>query len=140
MLFKHDILLLIGHGFDSKQASEGKDMGRPKWKSIPFLPALGGSVPGEPGIYAVVRHPRVLGLPIEHRVLYVGRSRNLRRRFSQHVRPWSQHSRLLNPAENDGSWEFWFAPMPEADLAPLEYELIRQVQPCANVHMKGDRR
>jgi len=38
-------------------------------------------VPMRPGIYAILRLPRVLGLPLSVDALYVGRARNLRRRL-----------------------------------------------------------
>ena len=59
-----------------------------QWKNIPLLKPFGIEVPPAPGIYAITHAERALGLPMRNRIVYVGRSVNLRRRFREHESTW----------------------------------------------------
>ena len=113
-----------------------------QWRAIQFLSVLTREVPESSGLYAISRVNRVMGLPIEKEVLYVGKSKNLRRRFKEHVDPWRESSRNLrvlyarNRAE---SLEFWFLAFPSDLMGDAERELIKQARPKANIIYNGEK-
>ena len=53
------------------------------WSHIDYHSASGSYLPKMPGIYAVMRVKRAFGIPLTLDVLYVGKSKNLYRRFTQ---------------------------------------------------------
>lgn len=91
------------------------------------------------GLYAILRAPRVHGLPVAWEIGYVGKTRNLRRRFREHVVPWRERSRALRASSihRDPDWEFWFREFEVTQLDRGERELIRRVRPSLNLLQYG---
>lgn len=103
-----------------------------KWKSSTFSPALSFLIPKESGVYAIVRLRRIMGLPTQLEVLYVGKSNNLRRRFAEHANPWREHNEVLNSITDRDNWEFWYLGLPQKELNTAERDLIRASNPITN--------
>jgi excinuclease UvrABC nuclease subunit len=56
-------------------------MKRVDWKVADFHPVHRYRVPERPGIYAIVKAERSLGMPLQTTPIYVGMATNLRRRL-----------------------------------------------------------
>ena len=69
----------MDHVFENSHLIEGR-----RWVRLPTARAGSGAAPSLPGIYVYGEVFGVLGLPVELRWMYVGRSGDLRRRFSDH--------------------------------------------------------
>ncbi len=110
----------------------------PNWKNIPFSAGLATEVPPDSGIYAIARVRRVLRLPVDLSLLYVGQSRDLRRRFRDHAVPWRRGSRALKQLPDSESWEFWYRRFPEDLLDEAERHLIRTAEPVINIIRYGE--
>ena len=104
-----------------------------RWIGARGLEAAIRSAPAQPGVYAIGMREALLGLPMEFRWAYIGRSRNLPRRLSQHRREVEENPLLrrwlLSNAERV---EVWLAPVEEEYIARVEEDLIRQLKPDAN--------
>ncbi len=91
-------------------------------------------VPHKPGVYLM--RDRL------HRVIYVGKARDLRKRLAQHFLPSNQQKAdLKNRALYDSVWEFETHEVrnePEALL--LEGSLIKEYRPKYNVSFRDDKR
>ena len=111
-----------------------------KWKPIAMQAAMSTRVPPVSGLYAILRAPRLHGLPIDWEIAYIGKSRNLRRRFQEHVVPWRERSTTLrwSPTYRDKDLEFWYRELATDQLDHGERELIRRVQPALNMIRYGD--
>ena len=110
------------------------------WKPIAMQAALNTSVPATSGLYAILRAPRLHGLPVEWEIAYIGKSRNLRRRFQEHALPWREGSNMLrwSSISRDKNLEFWYRELAPDQLDRGERELIRRVQPALNVLRYGE--
>ena len=100
------------------------------WSSIPA--ALGGEpfVPETPGVYAFCDVRRRHNMPFDLTAIYIGKARNLRRRFRDHLNPLAEHNlQLFDALKRDGV-EFWFAVSSEIDA--LEKKLIEDLDPPFN--------
>lgn len=111
------------------------------WKNVNLVPSAEPWIPARTGLYAILRAPRVLNLPVEWEIGYVGKSLNLRRRFREHVLPWREKSQLLrsSPIYRDADWEFWYREVRAEELDQGERELIRRVQPALNSIKYGEK-
>jgi excinuclease UvrABC nuclease subunit len=103
------------------------------WRHIDYHSASGSFLPKMPGVYAVMRVKRAFGIPIDLNVLYVGKSKNLFRRFTQHVDPYRQHNKSLNDVGGLQGLEFWYVQASAEELDQIERKLIRELSPSANV-------
>jgi excinuclease UvrABC nuclease subunit len=109
------------------------------WKSIPMQAGLSVRVPAFSGLYAILRAPKLHGLPVEWEIAYVGKTLNLRRRFREHAIPWRERSRTLRGSSiyRDPDWEFWYRELEPAQLDRGEQDLIRRVRPALNLMLYG---
>jgi|GEM_PF-7091133 len=101
------------------------------WRVAAF--SVGGkrSVPSHPGVYAILRVERILGLPHQVEVLYIGRSGNLRIRLGRHLSPMVAHNEVSFLPDRS-TLEFWCHFMPGEDIASAEKTLIRSLKPTTN--------
>ncbi len=103
------------------------------WKLKRFVTST-TQVPPIPGIYVLSQLHTAEGLPISWNHVYIGQSKNLRRRLDQHtmrteVRP--ELHRFMEVCHN-GLW-VWYTTDVETDtLSDLEIVLIRQLRPRFN--------
>ena len=87
-------------------------------------------VPEQSGVYAFCRVSRSNGLPFELCAVYIGRAKNLRRRFREHLNPLTEHNGQLFDALKGSAIEFWYT---EAeDIEQLEKALIKDIDPEFN--------
>src|SRR5262245_9871679 len=111
----------------------GVQMTRAKWRVIELHRVFGEGVPSKPGVYAIARAQRVLGIPLATTPLYVGKSKNLGGVFVQHADPLREHNRTLNDAAIITPLEFWFVVLPEDQLNSTERKAVRLLQPLTNI-------
>jgi excinuclease UvrABC nuclease subunit len=105
----------------------------PDWSFTQYHPVFAEEVPRSSGVYAVLRVSRSSGIPVSSEVLYVGKSRDLRKRFRGHTDPYRQHNRALNALSHEKGLEFWYSPVNAAELDAAERKLIRDLNPVTNV-------
>jgi hypothetical protein len=109
------------------------------WSSVGFDLGREIAVPERAGVYVLARVSRQYGLPVTFEVLYVGRSKNFRRRYREHAvlhEPNPALNRLVI-SDNQGV-EFWYAVMDVSQTSEAERELIRHFLPSANrIQYKG---
>jgi len=106
---------------------------RTPWRHVDYHRASGTYLPKMPGIYAVLRVKRTFGIPVNLNVLYVGKSKNLQRRFTQHTDPYRQHNKALNEIHDTQGLEFWYVQAGVEELDQLERKLIHELVPSANI-------
>ncbi len=108
-----------------------------KWTNIKFSDSLALLVPKASGIYAIVEVNRVYGLPTGYRVLYIGKTKNLRRRLLDHVDRRKEHNEELYNLNNREKWEYWFIDVPLRKLDIVEKEFIKTIKPKTNKILYG---
>jgi excinuclease ABC subunit C len=91
-------------------------------------------VPHKPGVYLM--RDRF------HRVIYVGKARNLRKRVSQYFTPSKiMRADLKTRALLDSIWDFeWHSVASEPEAMLLEGRLIKEFRPRYNVSFRDDKR
>ena len=72
------------------------------------------------GVYAILRIERRLGLPMHSDALYIGKTRNLRRRMGNHLDPATAHNEQVDAINDRESLEFWCNLMPGDQLTAAE--------------------
>lgn len=73
-----------------------------------------------------------MGLPMRSDPLYVGKTKNLRKRMSSHLDPARAHNEQVGAVSDRESLEFWCNLMPDDQIDMAEKLLIRTVNPTAN--------
>ncbi len=91
-------------------------------------------VPHKPGVYLM--RDRF------HRVIYVGKARNLRKRVSQYFTPGrTMRADLKTRALLDAIWDFeWHLAGSEPEALLLEGKLIKEYRPRYNISFRDDKR
>ena len=88
------------------------------------------TIDSSPGVYRM--------LDSEHRVLYVGKARNLRARVSSYSRPTGHTARIARMIANTTSMMF-LTTKTETEALLLEQNLIKQLKPKFNVLLRDDK-
>ena len=107
-----------------------------QWQSRPLGHASRASIPTMTGVYMMcVRLPHA-SMKVEPfstlmEVIYVGKSKNLRRRYAEHLNTPSPKVRQARMTYSD-SLRFWFLNLPADRIAATEGDLIRCFGPPAN--------
>lgn len=113
-----------------------------RWASVRLPGAPLSNVPPVAGVYVITDVLEVAALRMRVEPIYVGRSRNLRRRLSSHLNPWRVHnaslSRRLNAGPRYSKFEFWFKILEPSEISESEKELIRALTPEANIIRYGE--
>jgi excinuclease UvrABC nuclease subunit len=107
------------------------------WKNTGFFKSMASNVPLDSGVYVITDTNRVMGLPTNIDILYVGKAKNLRRRFLDHVDPWREHNKGLLTINKTSSLEFWFSEFPSEKIDQLEKDLIKESKPSQNIIKYG---
>ena len=107
-----------------------------RWQSRPLGHASKGTVPTNSGVYMMcVRPPRAASFdrPLAdlREVIYVGKARNLRRRYAQHLNTPSPKVQMARKTYSD-SLSFWFLNVPLERYSTVESMLIDCFGPAAN--------
>jgi excinuclease UvrABC nuclease subunit len=102
------------------------------WSCALFTHRIESSIPPTSGIYAYMKVIRHFGLikSVEH--LYVGKSKNLRKRFNQHLNPLDPNP-VFKDIGKDTSVEFWWIKIPVNELSTVEKSLIKELNPIGNI-------
>jgi len=108
-----------------------------KWTEVALTKTAEFQVPNESGLYVIKDVHRVMGLPVIQEIVYVGKSKNLRRRFKEHCNPRSEHNQKLFSASIKKDLEFWFAEVEVESLDELEKSLIEKMIPKTNIQRYG---
>lgn len=95
------------------------------WKKEDFYPIFADRIPRKPGVYAIVDIVRALNLPIQVKVLYVGKAKSLRQRFIDHTDPTREHSKALLRLPKTDTLEYWYIELPAKNIAKVEKQLIK---------------
>jgi hypothetical protein len=102
------------------------------WRRVPVAHLASVVVSEISGVYAYAHATAIGGLPIALQWVYVGHTRNLRRRLEE-------HEDLREPNLELGFWlrtsrgaELWCVPLPFERLAPVEVSLVRELRPKFN--------
>ncbi|OBI60631.1 GIY-YIG nuclease family protein [Mycobacterium sp. E796] len=103
----------------------------PNWRVSAYGRGIESSVPTTTGVYAIVHAVRVHGLATDVQWLYVGQSKNLRRRCNQHTH-YQEPNPALENIRNSYDYEFWWATVPAEFLDEVERDLIDHLQPPGN--------
>jgi len=107
-----------------------------QWKHSSLDAALAGDAGGSEGVYMLARVERVSGVPLRVEPLYIGKTlRRFAARLAEHVDPWRSHSSELNErlrGTDLRGLELWVRRAPRDQVAKLERQLIRQLQPTLN--------
>jgi excinuclease UvrABC nuclease subunit len=138
-----DILCLLPHMPYKKR--EEKAMLSEKqhdWHSVRLPTALLSGVPARPGVYVIADVLEVASLRVRVEPIYVGKSQNLRRRIGEHLNPWRSHNHLLSRRLTAGpqntKLETWFQVLEPNEISRVEKDLIRALQPEANITRYGE--
>ena len=93
------------------------------------------------GIYCFMLSKNIEGLKTDTTPLYVGKSKNIRSRFLQHLNldKCHNHKLLVELFTQSKSKliEFYFSKVPQHKLDEIEQDLITKLKPKHNVLMKG---
>lgn len=106
------------------------------WKLIELSVSDTGLIPEESGLYSLVVRPGIFGHPACSYLMYVGKTKSLRRRFREYRREMSNRKgrkkivRLLNKY-CDHIW-FCFTIVPEPDISQVEDALLEAFMPPFN--------
>ena len=94
------------------------------------------SIPALPGIYVIVRTNQKFGLETTREFMYVGQTKNMRRRLSEHDYAREQNPSLgefLRNNRSSASLAIWYTTDPaEPNLDRIERELILDLMPAFN--------
>jgi hypothetical protein len=107
-----------------------------RWQSRPLGHASKSTIPTDSGVYMMcVRPPRAASFhePLAdlQEVIYVGKSRNLRRRYAQHLNTPSPKVQMARKTYSD-SLRFWFLNLSQGRYSTVESMLIDCFGPAAN--------
>jgi excinuclease UvrABC nuclease subunit len=80
----------------------------------------------------ILRVNRLMGLPMHSDPLYIGKTKNLRKRMGSHLDPATAHNEQVGAVNDRESLEFWCNLMPQEQITAAEIALIQVVNPRAN--------
>lgn len=90
------------------------------------------SAPPSPGVYAYAEAGLVHGLPLGLEWVYIGKSKDLRSRLSQHAIHRERYAELRLWLKRASARETWFAAVPLENLDQVERDLITKLDPRLN--------
>ena len=106
------------------------------WKNEYFEINRLSRIPTLSGIYIVSDVSRIANIPTNLDIYYIGKSKNLKKRFGQHLDPYKSHnSEFYNKVYQVSlikSLEFWYVRIAEEDLKEIEDKLIKALKPKFN--------
>lgn len=113
-----------------------------RWASVRLPGSALSNVPPVAGVYVITDVLEVAELRMRVEPIYVGKSRNLRRRLGSHLDPWRIHnaslSRRLTAGPRNSKFEFWFKVLEPEEIDESEKELIRALSPETNIIRYGE--
>ncbi len=103
-----------------------------RWQSNRIRHSAAIDVPTDSGVYVLIDNNRINGIPIDNRVLYVGKSINLRRRFLDYSNPKKVHNELVGEKLFNGDVEFWCTKIVTENLDNVERKFINEFKAPMN--------
>ena len=103
-----------------------------KWRKIKYSIIFDRLVPRSSGVYAILKINRVYGIPTSSSTVYVGKTKNLQRRFKEHLNRSSEENSALADLIGESAIEFWFQKTSENEMHNFEKTLIKETKPEAN--------
>ena len=111
------------------------------WMQVPAVKSSYNNLPNKAGVYNFLKVKRINNVPLSAKSYYVGKSLNLKRRYSDHLDPWRSHNKnlfnIMNNKETKDEIEFWFSELPEDQITKIEKILIKNLNPEFNIIYKG---
>jgi len=105
------------------------------WSGLKLAEAERQRVPEDSGIYTLVVQPDLFGHPACSFLMYVGKTKSLKRRFGEYLREKQNPNgrkkiiRILNKYK-DNTW-FYFSIIPQRDISDAEDMLLdAYIPPC----------
>ncbi len=103
-----------------------------RWRSK-HLSESNSSVPATPGVYVIGHCNSFHGLEVKRLYVYVGESKNLRRRLDEHLPLTEENPQLKDFLRNNYSTAVcWYAPTEASQRKVIQDDLIREFQPRFN--------
>ena len=103
-----------------------------RWR-CKHLSESSSSIPASPGVYVIGCRDSLHGFDFERVFVYVGESRNLRRRLDEHLPDTEQNPGLkAYLRKNYTTAVCWYAPVKASQLRTVQDDLIRKLQPRFN--------
>ena len=103
-----------------------------RWTRVVFAGGHRLHVPDAPGIYSIGRATDSHGLVYELDIQYIGKTMNLRRRFQEHLDPFSNHPKKFGQWPVEHGWVFEYARASGSELDKLERSMIQDIEPAEN--------
>ena len=104
-----------------------------KWKHCKLRGNQAFRVEDLSGVYVVKKMLRVMELPLTEKIVYVGKSKNLKRRFREHCNIKSEHNLGLLKANLNEELEFWYLRAGKSEISKIESYLIDELKPLTNI-------
>ena len=110
-------------------------LSRPSWRRIRSFAKAQAVAPASIGVYVIGETARVLDLPTGLRWVYIGKTKNVRRRLAEHTDVTEKNKKLRNWLANTNhkKIEIWYTiakTLREAEK--LEEELVKKIKPFCN--------
>jgi len=103
-----------------------------RWR-YKHLSESNSSVPASPGVYIIGHHDSLHGFHLNRVYIYVGETRNLRRRLDEHRPDTEQNPGLRSHLRrNYTTVVCWYAPTDAGRLKTVQDDLIRKLRPEFN--------
>ena len=114
-----------------------KLMSEQQWRHVNLRLHHSATIPSTSGIYAFCQKASLIsGAPSNsfwstmYTPMYIGRARNLQRRFQDHLSGRTDASRIISKFNN---LEYWWTEIVEAEFIQAESVMIRAFGPSANL-------
>ena len=111
------------------------------WTQVPAIKSSYNALPNKAGVYNFLKVQRINNIPLSAKSYYVGKSLNIRKRYSDHLDPWRSHNKnlfdIMNNKKTKNEIEFWFSELPENQITRIEKILIKNLNPEFNIIYKG---
>ncbi|MDA9670771.1 GIY-YIG nuclease family protein [Paracoccaceae bacterium] len=112
-----------------------------KWNVVKANNLNIGSVSKSSGVYCFIKSQIIEGIKINANALYVGKSKSIRSRLSQHLNynKCHNHALLIDlvAQSRDETIEFHYTEIPDSKIDQVERELISKLKPKHNILLKG---
>jgi excinuclease UvrABC nuclease subunit len=104
------------------------------WRRIPSITAAAREAPSSPGVYIFSETKKIASFPFENTWLYIGQSKNLKRRMKEHGPVTEAHLELRDwVVKNLDSIEVWIYTAKTVEIArKLEKHLLQRVDTVFN--------
>ena len=107
------------------------------WQSVELHNSQRREVPQYAGIYSLVVQPGIAGHPACSYLMYVGQTKNLRRRFNDYLTAERRPKVLRLLEKYQGYIQFFYSGVDERELDDMEEQLFNAFLPPCNSSFTG---